>query len=224
MLSRLFAGGCALVVLLAPAPALAAAHSSTIDATKAKKLAAAGVLTRADFRGYERERLRPSKEDDRNEADFYTCVGAKAPVYAARNRGYSYAAPNAPMDVETSADVARSVTAAKRHLQAAQSAKAPECLRQQLAEFAAEEGGSVSGARISSRKITVGGDDGAITFHCRATFNGPFGVLNLNYRQVVFLVGQTEITLTQTRYDGKDPGLKRIRSLTDRLVLRVQAI
>lgn len=222
---KIAAVGCALALLLAsPASASASDGSKTVSADKAKMLAKAGVLTKKDLAGYEQERLTATKQDDKAEAALYKCLGVPAPAFTARNRGFSYASPAEPMDIETLADVANSTKAAKRYFRAVKSAKAPGCLEEQLAAFAERNGSQAHGVKIVAKKITVRGVDGAIAFRYRATFEGQFGSLKITYCQILMRVGQTEITLRNDRYDGKHPGLKLLSSLTERLVKRVRAV
>jgi hypothetical protein len=46
----------------------------------------------------------------------------------------------------------------------------------------------------------------------------------MNYCQLLFRIGPTEILLRNDRYDGKAPGLALLNSLTERLVERVRAV
>ncbi len=224
MLKMAAIGGALSLVLSFASPAGAGPMLQVIDEDQARNLAKAGVLAKNDLRGYERERLRAGQQDDSSEVTLYKCLGLKAPVFAARNRGFSYASPEEAMSIETSADVASSAKAAKRFITAMNSEKAPRCLEEQMSAFAESNGASVKNVKITPKKISVSGADGAVAFRSRATFEGEFGSLKFHYSQIFLRVGPTEVSLRNDRYDGRTPGLALLASLTERLVKRVEAV
>lgn len=194
---------------------------TAIGKAKAKKLAKAGVLTQADLKGYTFEAKTVDPADAADEKSFYKCIGAKAPSYLARNEGASFT--KGSLTIDSSADVASSVTAAKADLKAIKSTKAPACFRKSIVDLLKRSGATVQSVSVKRESATVKGGDGVSLLHIKAVADFGGTTLKLDGYLLSILVGQTEITVSPGRFDGKAPSLKQATTLAQLVVKRVRA-
>lgn len=213
-------------ILLLPlsVPGAASAWDQTADGiskTQAKKLAKAGVLTTKDLPGYTAEALTEDAGDVADEKAYFKCLGAKYPTFLARNLGLTYS--KGELNIDSSADVASSVSAAKADLKAIKSSKAPACYKKGITAFLKRTGFTVKSVSVERSSVTVKGADGATAFHIRAEIQFQDMLFRLDGYDVSVLVGQTEITVSPGRLDGKAPSLKQSVALAEKVAKRVRA-
>lgn len=214
-------GGLPLSVPVAASASPSDQAAAAIGKTQAKKLAKAGVLTKADLPGYSAEAQTEDAGDVADEKAYFKCLGAKYPAFLARNLGYTYT--KGELNIDSSADVASSVSTAKADLKAIKSSKAPACYKKGIVAFLKRSGFTVKSASVERSAVTVKGADGATAFHIRAEILLGDMAFKLDGYDVSVLVGQTEITVSPGRLDGKEPSLKQSVALAEKVAKRVRA-
>lgn len=195
--------------------------AAAIGKAQAKKLAKAGVLTKADLKGYTSEAQPVDRAEAADERAFYKCVGVKAPSYLARNVGVSFT--KGSLTIDSSADVASSVTVAKSDLKAIKSTKSPACFRKSILALLERSGATVKSVSVKRESATVKGADGVSLLHIKAVADFGGTPLKLDGYLLSVLVGQTEITVSPGRFDGKSPSLKQSTALAQIVIERVRA-
>lgn len=191
-----------------------------ITKAKAEKLAKAGVLTKNDLRTFRSE----VNEGDSPEyaASLYECLGAKVPTYVAKNPGRTF--EKRALTIDSSAYVVNTKKAARADFKAVMTKQADRCIARSFRVAFEQEGATVDSIKVRRFAVSVAGAD--IAFGQRYTMSGsfdgfPFVVVGLS---VNALVGQTELSVGPTRYDGRNPNLTQAQSLVAKLVKRVRAV
>lgn len=210
-----------LLAMSLPAEA-APSDTAQIAVTKAKaeKLAKAGVLTKNDLKTFRSEANEGDSTD--YEASLYECLGAKVPTYVAKNPGRTF--EKRALTIDSSAYVVNTKKAAKADFRAVMTKKGDNCIARSFRAAFEQEGATVDSVKVRRFAVSVAGAD--VAFGQRYTMSGsfdgfPFVVAGLS---VNALVGQTELSVGPTRYDGKDPNLTQAQSLIAKLVKRVRAV
>ena len=210
-----------LFALSLPAEA-APADTAQVSITKAKaeKLAKAGVLTKNDLRTFRSE----VNEGDSPEyaASLYECLGAKVPTYVAKNPGRTF--EKRALTIDSSAYVVNTKKAARADFKAVMTKTADRCIARSFRVAFEQEGATVDSIKVRRFAVSVAGAD--IAFGQRNTMSGsfdglPYVVVGLSINA---LVGQTELSVGPTRYDGRNPNLTQAQSLVAKLVKRVRAV
>lgn len=191
-----------------------------ITKAKAEKLAKAGVLTKNDLKTFRSEVNEGNSAE--YQASLYECLGAKMPTYVAENPGRTF--EKRALTIDSSAYVVNTKKAAKADFKAVMTKKGDNCIARSFRVAFEQEGATVDSVKVRRFAVSVAGAD--IAFGQRYTMSGsfdgfPFVVVGLS---VNALVGQTELSVGPTRYDGKDPNLTQAQSLIAKLVKRVQAV
>jgi hypothetical protein len=222
------AGGALIVSMLASSfattlPAGAAGTDATqvaITQAKAEKLAKAGVLTTKDLKTFRSE---PYEEDSPEYiADFYGCLGAKPPKYLAKNPGRSF--DKRALTIDSSAYVVNTPKAAKADFRAVMTKKGDSCLARAFRFAFEQEGATVDSIKVRRFALSIPGTDLAFgqRYVMSGSFDGfPFAVVGLTLNA---LVGQTQMSVGPTRYDGREPSLTQATSLVNKVVQRVRAL
>lgn len=170
-------------------PSASTAAAVTSDQTKAASDAA--VLTAADLPGFTAATQTHDPSDDANDAKLATCLGVPTPTYLSRNFGTAFT--KGDLEIDSSADVAQSVEAAKVQLAGFTSAKAPDCIKSVLSDLFASSGSTITSFSAKPLPVTIAGSDASFgfTFEFSATEQGQS--IQLSGYELGSLVGQVEI-------------------------------
>lgn len=191
-----------------------------ITKAKAEKLAKAGVLTRNDLTTFRSEVNEGDSAE--YEASLYKCLGAKVPTYVAKNPGRTF--EKRALTIDSSAYVVNTKKAAEADFKAVMTKRGDSCIARSFRVAFEQEGATVDSVKVRRFAVSVAGADIAFgqRYMMSGSFDGfPFVVLGLS---VNALVGQTELSVGPTRYDGRDPNLTQAQSLIAKLVKRVRAV
>ncbi len=187
---------------------------------KAERLAKAGVLTKNDLKTFRSEVY----EEDSPEyvAEIYGCLGAKAPKYLAKNPGRSF--EKRALTISSSAYVVSTKKAAKADFAAVMTKRGDACLARAFRVAFEQEGATVDSIKVRRFALALPGTD--LAFGQRYVMSGsfddfPFRVIGVNLNA---LVGQTQLAIGPTRYDGREPSLAQAKSLLAKVVQRVRAL
>jgi hypothetical protein len=210
--------------LLAPGAAVAApesAQSSTISEQRARTLAKAGILTKADLKGYEAAATEPSAGDIKEEKAFHACLGKAAPKHLARNPGFTYAKDG--LAIDSSADVFGPVSAATADVKALASAKAPACFKQRMAALFKRYEFTVHELKVTRAAVTVANSDAAAALKVTAMVQETDIMYYFTSYLVAARVGQTKIIVSPRRFDDYPLSLKKAAALAGVAAGRVRA-
>ncbi|MGQ0466178.1 MAG: hypothetical protein ACT4QG_12740 [Sporichthyaceae bacterium] len=202
--------------LLAPAAAQAA---PTISKTKAQQLAKAGVLVKGDLKGYAAEKTTADPTDAADEKALYTCLGATVPKRAARNLGVAYSKDS--LSINSSADVIDSPAAAKKDLAAIKSKKAAKCFQQQFATILERSGVTVQSLSVTPVNISVASASDVAGYRIRGDIRFTDIATRIDGYFLGILVGQTQLSLTSTRFDNGAASRRQIAALAEVVAKRV---
>lgn len=192
----------------------------TITKAKAERLAKAGVLTKNDLRTFRSEVNEGDSAEYR--VSFYECLGAKVPTFVAENPGRTF--EKRALTIDSSAFVVNTKKAARADFKAVMTKKGDSCIARSFRAAFEQEGATVDSVKVRRFAVSVAGAD--LAFGQRYTMSGsfegfPFVIVGLS---VNALVGQTELSVGPTRYDGRNPNLTQAQSLVAKLVQRVRAV
>lgn len=204
----------------ASTPASSHTHAA-LTAAQARQLAAAAILRRSDLPGYAAKPESHTAQDVSDENSGRACLGLPTPVhYLARNFGIGFS--KGATEVDSSADVAVSVTQARRELRALTSPKETRCFKRQIGPALASNGLSVKSFSTTLTHAVVPGADGvfAYRFAIKAAASGR--QLNLEGYEVGALVGQVEIDVTVTGVPPLSVTFKQAQRLTAVAASRVK--
>ena len=198
-----------------------------LTAAQARKLAAAGVLRKADMVGYTAAKTPPdSAQDKALERKGSACLGVKDSAYLARNWGFAYS--KAPWEVDSSADVAASAAAARAEMAAWHTTKATSCIktliRAELDKQLTGSGAAISAFLVEPVTATVAGADSLFAFRMAITLSGPGGSITMTGYDLGVLVGQTEISLFSFETGSAGHTLAELAALAEKVTARVKAL
>ncbi|WP_019876034.1 hypothetical protein [Sporichthya polymorpha] len=211
--------------LVAPAAAEAApspADAAVITKTQAQKLANAGVVKKTDVRGFTAQKYVADPSDDQFDQELYQCLGGKPPKEVASKHGPTLFKDN--VRIGSSAWVISTVKGAKADAKLSQSPKAPRCLKKAMTASIERDGGVVELIRLKPITMTVAGADVAfgIRYEIYAAVD-DVSISMLGY-DLNALVGQTELNVGSSRYNGPFPNLTQSKALLAKTVKRVRAL
>jgi len=183
-------------------PSARATPSVTATATaltqpRAQQLADAGVLRTSDLPGYSAKPESHTSSDVADENTGRACVGLSVPAhYMARNFGMAFS--KGTTEVDSSADVAVSVSQADGELAALTSSKAPACLKQGIKPALAQDGLTVTSVSVVPASVRLAGADSTFAYSYDVDATGQGHQVRLLGYEIGALVGQVEVDLTVT--------------------------
>jgi hypothetical protein len=186
---------------------------------QAKRLAAAAILRKADLPGYTATQAEP---DDGSGDELLACLETKEPTYLVHNFGTGYT--KGGLEIDSSADVAKSVSAARKEMAAYTSDKALRCVKGFMMKTFADTGAKVSNDTTERVDPKIPGADGAFGFRVAVTLSGPGGTTDLTMLVLGALVGQVEIALSSVETNSSDFTLENADALLATSVRRVRAL
>ena len=165
-----------------------------LTAAKAKVLTAAGVLSKADLPGYEAEAQEHDAETDSTDAKLATCLGIAAPTYLARDFGTAFT--KGELEIDSSADAAATLDAAKARISAFKTPKAEACVKGVLTAELASSDLTVTKFTTELVPVTVTGSDDSYLY--KLTFAGTTSGQTIEFSgfQAAARVGQVEADLS----------------------------
>lgn len=187
------------------------AATSELTKAEAKRLATAGVLTKADLAGYDAEVQTQDPDDDAAEKKGNKCLGLDQPTYRARNLGTAFT--KGDLEIDSSADVAESESAAREEIRAWQSKKAVACVKDQFTDMLAGSGAAITEFTLEQIDVTVKGADDTFGFRMAITVGGPGGSATLNGFLIGALVGPVEISVSSLETESSAFTLKDVSAL-----------
>lgn len=188
-------------------PSAAGKPTSTPARTVAPQtmaLANAGALAGPDMPGYVNEPQYPGAAEAKVEKDMYSCLGAKQPVYLARQPGRYWT--KGPEQVLSSADVMKSAEAAQADLEAAKAAGAPDCFAGPvMARYGGD--GTRTTAVGKAVPVVVKGATDAVAFKIVVTVKGTQDPQKFVAYVVQAVVGSVRVSILLAHTNGTEPAL-----------------
>src|SRR5882757_1264442 len=174
--------------------------TSTPVAIDAQRLADAGVLSLSDLPSYLGTVKKHKASDEAFEQAVQTCLGLPPRSYLSRNFGYVFAVGSTT--VSSNADALPSVAAARDDVAAYSGTKAADCVRTQLRSHPPQAGVTVSHISVTPVTVTVPHSDAVFALHVALTLSAQNRSITVDQYSVNPVVGQTEISVTQTVAGG----------------------
>ncbi len=168
--------------------------ATPLTATAAAAQAKAAILTTADLPGYAATKQTHDAGDDANDAKLATCLGVPAPTYLARDSGTSFT--KGEVEVDSSADVAKTAAAGKAELAAFTGATAPGCLKDVLSSVVGASGLTVTTFTAEPQTVTVVGSDAAFGYKLAFTGTTQGRTIEFSGFETGALVGQVEVSVS----------------------------
>ncbi|MGQ0466949.1 MAG: hypothetical protein ACT4QG_16715 [Sporichthyaceae bacterium] len=188
-----------------------------LDATYAKALAAAGVVTAAELAGWTASARKMDATDDKGEESIKECMKLQLTPYLARDRGRSFEKDG--VEVSSYADVSGSLAQADAEMQALAGFDGPRCYR----EFFATPGSGT--VQLELAPATVAGADRVVALRVSLTGTGPAGEVSASGFQLVAQVANTQIWLDSFELTATPTfSLTRLTDLAAAAVARVKAV
>lgn len=130
-----------------------------LTATKARTIAAAGVLRATDMPGHLRTKNSLGDRLEVSETWMAQCVGRKMGPYLTRNAGYTYLTSDLGIQVASSTDVARTLAAARADKATLTSARYRSCLRKAISAEAETDSVEITSFKATAIAPRITGAD-----------------------------------------------------------------
>jgi hypothetical protein len=200
--------------------ATGASGTGKLTKAEAKRLAAAAILTKADLPGYTAKAGEDS-EDEAADKKIYGCLGVAKPKYLTRDWGRAFT--KGDLEIDSSADVVESVSAAEKEIHAFKNPAATACVKDQFTGLFAGTGAQVTKLTVDPVKPTVAGADDAFGFRLSITLSGPGGTAEMTGLIIGTLVGPVEISVASFQTGSDSFTLKKAEALAAISTRRVKA-
>jgi hypothetical protein len=192
---------------------------TALSKAQAESLAKAAVLTAADMPGYKAEEQTKDPDDEADDKRLAACLGTTKPTYLAENAGLTFT--KGELEVDSSADVAPSVAAAKAELAAFRSDKLKGCLRSEFEKLLADSRGTITKFEVTPTPITVTGADDSFAFRFELGASVSGQQLRFTGFDLGALVGQVEPEISSFDPSGSsaftlDQGVALLQKAVDR--------